>query len=94
MRRLKAGKVPVSLEKSRILSLVTVKCLWLKQGGRAHAQIQADMKRGESNANLDKWSQDPKRALAGWGDGSDPKRAWMIRESTVQLSSTDMTSQW
>ena len=52
------------------------------------------MKWGESNANLDKWSQDPKRALAGWGDGSDPKRAWMIRDSTVQLSSTDMTSQW
>ena len=93
MRRLKAGEVPVGLEKSLILSLVLAKCLWLKQGGRGHAQIRADMKWGESDANLDKWSQDPKRALAGWGDGSDPKRAWMIRDSTVQLSSTDMTSQ-
>ena len=94
MRRLKAGKVPVGLEKSLIVSLVPAKCLWLKQGGRGHAQIRADTKWGESDANLDKWSQDPKRALAGWGDGSDPKRAWMIRDSTVQLSSTDMTSQW
>ena len=93
MRRLKAGQVPASLEKSLVLSLVPAKCLWLKQGGRAHVQIQADTKWGESDATFDKWSQGPKRALAGWGNGSDPKRAWMIRDSTVQLSTTDMTSQ-